>query len=109
MRGDRDPESGTSKPHLHTFFAMGSGEVIAFFDIEGIERPQRDHLPTWVRHFAMSVDSHDELMAWRQRLLAHDVLAINWNLRTDAGKEYNPLLQPGIEAWWLAWAAAEKG
>jgi catechol 2,3-dioxygenase-like lactoylglutathione lyase family enzyme len=73
VRGDQDPESGSSKPHLHTFFAMRSGEVIAFFDIEGIEKPKRDHLPSWVRHFAMSVDSHEELMAWRQRLLDHGV------------------------------------
>ena len=73
VRGDHDPESKTSKPHLHTFFAMGSGEVIAFFDIEGIEKPKRDHLPTWVRHFAMSVASYDDLMAWRQRLLDHGV------------------------------------
>jgi len=73
VRGDHDPESNSSKPHLHTFFAMGSGEVIAFFDIEGIEKPRRDSLPRWVRHFAMSVDSHEELMAWRQRLLDHGV------------------------------------
>jgi len=73
VRGDHDPESNTSKPHLHTFFAMRDGEVIAFFDIEGAEKPKRDHLPTWVRHFAMSVDSYDDLMAWRQRLLDHGV------------------------------------
>lgn len=73
VRGDHDPESGSDKPHLHTFFAMRSGEVIAFFDIEGIDKPKRDHLPSWVRHFAMSVDSHEELMAWRQRLLDHGV------------------------------------
>jgi glyoxylase I family protein len=73
VRGDRDPESNTSKPHLHTFFSMRSGEVIAFFDIEGAEKPARDHLPTWVRHFAMSVDSYDDLMSWRQRLLDHGV------------------------------------
>lgn len=73
VRGEDDPESGTPKPHLHTFFAMRSGEVIAFFDIEGMERPQRDALPTWTRHLAMSVDSHDELTAWRRRLLDHGV------------------------------------
>lgn len=73
VRGDRDPESNTSKPHLHTFFSMRSGEVIAFFDIEGVEKPARDHLPTWVRHLAMSVDSYDDLMIWRQRLLDHGV------------------------------------
>ena len=64
VRGDYDPESRSEKPHLHTFFAMRSGEVIAFFDIEGLERPKKDNnVPTWSRHLAMSVDSHDELMA----------------------------------------------
>lgn len=73
VRGSFDPESNTERPHLHTFYAMRSGEVIAFFDIEGVQRPKKDHAPTWSRHLAMSVDSHDELLAWRQRLLDHDV------------------------------------
>jgi catechol 2,3-dioxygenase-like lactoylglutathione lyase family enzyme len=73
VRGEYDPESRSEKRSLHTFFAMGSGEVIAFFDIEGMERPKKDNAPTWSRHFAMSVGSHEELMAWRQRLLDHDV------------------------------------
>jgi len=73
VRGEYDPESRSEKPHLHTFYAMRSGEVIAFFDIEGLEQPKKDHAPTWSRHLAMSVDSHDELEAWRQRLLDHDV------------------------------------
>lgn len=73
VRGEFDPESRSDKPHLHTFYAMRSGEVIAFFDFEGLEQPKKDHVPTWARHFAMNVDSHDELMAWRQRLLDHDV------------------------------------
>jgi hypothetical protein len=49
------------------------------------------------------------LEAGKARLLAHNVLAVNWNLRTDAGKEFNPLLQPDIRAWWLDWAADETG
>ena len=73
VRGEYDPESRSEKPHLHTFYAMGSGEVIAFFDIEGLERPKKDAAPTWSRHFAMSVGSQEELMAWRQRLLDHGV------------------------------------
>ena len=32
-------ESGP-RPFLHTFFAMESGEIIAFFDIPGLEKPQ---------------------------------------------------------------------
>jgi catechol 2,3-dioxygenase-like lactoylglutathione lyase family enzyme len=73
VRGEYDPESKSTKPHLHTFFAMRSGEVIAFFDIEGVTPPPRGPVPTWARHLAMSVDSHDELLAWRQRLLDHGV------------------------------------
>ena len=73
VRGDHDPESNSSKPHLHTFYAMDSGEVVAFFDIEGAEKPARDALPTWARHLALSVDSYEDLMSWRQRLLDHGV------------------------------------
>jgi len=73
MRGDRDPETGAARPHLHTMFAMRSGQTITFFDIEGAESPKLDGLPIWARHLAMSVDSHDELMAWRQRLIDHAV------------------------------------
>ncbi len=73
VRGAYDPEARQERASLHTFFAMGSGEVIAFFDIEGMAKPPKDHLPTWARHFAMSVESHEALMAWRQRLLDHGV------------------------------------
>jgi len=73
VRGSYDPEARQERASLHTFFAMGSGEVIAFFDIDGMAKPPKDHLPTWSRHFAMNVESHDALMAWRQRLLDHGV------------------------------------
>jgi hypothetical protein len=49
------------------------------------------------------------LKAAKTRLLAHDVLAINWNLRTNEEQEYNPLLQDDIKQWWLAWASEETG
>jgi catechol 2,3-dioxygenase-like lactoylglutathione lyase family enzyme len=59
------------KPFLHTFFAMESGEIIAFFDIVGEQKPARDSLPPWVRHLALSVDSPETLAAWKKRLEAH--------------------------------------
>jgi catechol 2,3-dioxygenase-like lactoylglutathione lyase family enzyme len=65
-------ESGP-KPFLHTFFAMESGEIIAFFDIPGLEKPKPDGLPPWVRHLALSVDSAETLAAWKQRLESHHV------------------------------------
>lgn len=64
-------DTSGSTPFLHTFFAMESGEIIAFFDIPGLEKPKRDHVPPWVRHFAMSVDSPETLAAWKTRLEAH--------------------------------------
>ena len=61
-------------PHrfLHTFFAMESGEIIAFFDVDGLEKSVPDSLP-WVRHLALSVDSVETLGAWKTRLAAHGV------------------------------------
>src|SRR5204862_6826039 len=66
VRDERGP-----KPFLHTFFAMESGEVIAFFDIVGLEKPKPDSLPPWVRHLALSVDSAETLTAWKRRLEDH--------------------------------------
>ena len=73
VRGSYDPESGKDRPHLHTFFATRSGEVIAFFEIEGAAPGPRDDLPTWVRHIAFGVDSRQELDAWRARLRENGV------------------------------------
>jgi catechol 2,3-dioxygenase-like lactoylglutathione lyase family enzyme len=72
VRG-KDPEAKDGGEHLHTFFAMRGGEVIAFFELEGVAAAPPDHLPVWVRHFAMSVDSLEDLLAWRKRLEAHGV------------------------------------
>ena len=72
VRG-KDPEAKSGGEHLHTFFAMRDGEVIAFFDLADVAGPPADHLPPWVRHFAMSVDSKEELLAWRKRLKEHGV------------------------------------
>jgi lactoylglutathione lyase len=68
-----DAVRGEIPPHrfLHTFFAMESGEIIAFFDIVGMARPDPDHMPEWVRHLALSVDSAETLAAWKIRLRAH--------------------------------------
>ena len=73
VRNDYDPESDSQRPSLHTFFAMSSGEVIAFFEIDGVKRPAPGNVPTWARHFAMNVDSRESLVAWRQRLVEHGV------------------------------------
>src|SRR6185369_12276129 len=68
VRSDGDPKTGESRPFLHTFFAMGSGEVIAFFDIADLTPGDPDRMPRWVRHLALSVDSRDAVLEWKQYL-----------------------------------------
>jgi catechol 2,3-dioxygenase-like lactoylglutathione lyase family enzyme len=73
VRGDRDPESGSPRPFLHTFFEMGSGEIVAFFDIDGLTPSARDSLPPWVRHLALAVESRDAIAAWKAYLESRGV------------------------------------
>lgn len=73
VRNDYDPETQSTRRSLHTFFAMGNGEVIAFFEIEGVKQAPRDEAPVWARHFAMSVESRAQLDEWHARLRAHGV------------------------------------
>jgi len=76
IRGkDRDAD-GTTRAFLHTFFAMESGEIIAFFEVEGLERPAPDPLPRWLRHLALDVDSRETLLAWKTRLEQHGLKVV---------------------------------
>jgi catechol 2,3-dioxygenase-like lactoylglutathione lyase family enzyme len=72
VRGVADPENGMPRPFLHTFFGMGSGEIIAFFDVDGLT-PGHDSLPRWVRHLALAVDSRETLAAWQAHLERHGI------------------------------------
>jgi catechol 2,3-dioxygenase-like lactoylglutathione lyase family enzyme len=73
IRGETDPESGLPRPHLHTFFTMGSGEVIAFFDVAGLTPSAQDSMPRWVRHLALAVDSRETVHAWQAHLERHGI------------------------------------
>jgi catechol 2,3-dioxygenase-like lactoylglutathione lyase family enzyme len=57
---------------LHFFFDSGAGSTIAFFYYLGDVQPEHlVHRPEYDNdaiHTAWRVESHDELMAWRQRL-----------------------------------------
>jgi catechol 2,3-dioxygenase-like lactoylglutathione lyase family enzyme len=76
VRGTWEPEKGTERPFLHTFFAMGNGEIIAFFDLAGLQPGADDGMPRWVRHLALSVDSAETLAAWKKRLEEHGLHVI---------------------------------
>lgn len=69
MLSDRVPSSGEEKPYAHFFFEMGDGSYIAFFDLgENVMPLPSPNTPDWVQHFAMEVDSVDEVEAMKKRL-----------------------------------------
>src|SRR5829696_6349621 len=74
VREERVPSTGDETPFLHTFFALEDGSCMAFFEVDGESYAGRsDGVPSWIRHFAMNVDSHEELLAWKDRLEQHGV------------------------------------
>lgn len=64
-----ETSAGPSNRFLHTFFEMGDGSCIAFFEIDGVARETHTSpVPAWARHIALSVGSLDELARWEQQL-----------------------------------------
>lgn len=69
MQSDRVPSTGEERPYAHFFFEMGDGSYIAFFDLGRNEIPQPSpNTPDWVMHFAVEVDTVDDVLAIKQRL-----------------------------------------
>jgi len=67
---DHIPSTGEHFPYVHLFFELHDGSCLAFFDIGDKQATVLDaQTPKWLQHFAMQVDSMDELLAYRQRLL----------------------------------------
>lgn len=69
MMSDAVPSSGEKQPYVHIFFRMANDSYIAFFDLGGEEKPlPSPNTPDWVQHFAMEVDSLEEVQAHKARL-----------------------------------------
>ncbi|MGI5132898.1 VOC family protein [Pseudonocardia sp. CA-107938] len=73
IRLDVVPSSGERTPYLHTFFGLHDGGAIAFFEVDGLDRPIPDGIPSWIRHIALDVDSVEELDAWKAHFAAEGV------------------------------------
>jgi hypothetical protein len=82
----------------------------SFFDWKAQYAPKK---PVLVGEIGALSTCPERALTWlnaaKTRLQANDVLAINWNLRTNEDQEYNPLLQDDIRQWWLDWASEETG
>jgi catechol 2,3-dioxygenase-like lactoylglutathione lyase family enzyme len=66
---DKIPSTGEPIPYFHSFFKMGDGSTIAFFEAPELPPPSPDSHPAYAtfRHLAMEVESTalvDEWAAW---------------------------------------------
>jgi catechol 2,3-dioxygenase-like lactoylglutathione lyase family enzyme len=66
---DKIPSTGEPIPYFHSFFRMGDGSTIAFFEAPELPPPSPDSHPAYAtfRHFAMEVNSTalvDEWASW---------------------------------------------
>lgn len=77
VRDDNVPSTGEYCPYVHIFFRMRDGSFVAFFDIgDGRSTAPDPATPDWVNHFAMDVDSAEEVRAAKARLEAAGVKVI---------------------------------
>lgn len=72
---DHLPSTGDRTPYFHTFFRMGDGSTLAFFESPGL--PPTPDVPTPAfrnfNHIALQVGSRDEVDQWREWLEANHV------------------------------------
>lgn len=74
MTAEKVPSTGEEKPYAHFFFEMADGSYMAFFDLGENAMPEPSpNTPAWVMHFAMEMDSVDEVLAMKARLNAAGV------------------------------------
>ena len=75
VMNDQIPSTGEVVPYFHSFFRMGDGSTIAYFEAPDLPPiPDAPH-PAYdtFRHFAMEVSSIEQVDAWHKRLVANDV------------------------------------
>jgi catechol 2,3-dioxygenase-like lactoylglutathione lyase family enzyme len=72
---DKIPSTGEPIPYFHSFFRMGDGSTIAFFEAPELPAPAADTHPAYAtfRHFAMEVDSTEAVDEWAAWLVSQGV------------------------------------
>lgn len=71
------PSTGEFSPHIHIFFQMGDGSLVAFFELpESPDMKLDPGTPDWVQHLALRVDDMETLERYKARLIGggHDVI-----------------------------------
>jgi catechol 2,3-dioxygenase-like lactoylglutathione lyase family enzyme len=72
---DRIPSTGDTFPYLHTFFRLGDGSTLAFFESPGLPTRSGPSHPAYqiFDHLALQVASPAEVHAWRDWLVQNGV------------------------------------
>ena len=71
------PSTHEPDPYMHIFLDAGNGNVLAFFELPNSPAMGRDqNTPAWVQHLAFKVDSYEELVAAKEKLVAGGIAVI---------------------------------
>lgn len=71
---DNVPSTGAPDPYMHVFLNLGSGNILAFFELPTQPEMGRDpNTPTWTQHLALRVDSMEALLETKQKLEADGI------------------------------------
>jgi glyoxylase I family protein len=72
---DAIPSTGEPIPYFHSFFRMGDGSTVAFFEAPELPPPAEESHPAYrtFKHFAMEVASPAVVDQWAAWLRANDV------------------------------------
>src|ERR1019366_5410400 len=75
---DKIPSTGEAIPYFHSFFRIGDGSTIAFFEAPELPVPSADSHPAYAtfRHFAMEVLSIEQVEEWAAWLRAKNIEVI---------------------------------
>jgi len=68
---DKVPSTKAPDPYMHVFLDAGNGNVLAFFEIPNSPEMGKDqNTPEWVQHIAFELNTMDELIAAKAKLVA---------------------------------------
>lgn len=71
---ERVPSTKAPDPYMHIFLDAGAGNILAFFELPNSPPLDRDrNTPEWVQHFALEVESMEDLLAAKARLEADGI------------------------------------
>ena len=75
---DKIPSTGDPVPYFHSFFRMGDGSTIAFFEAPDLQPLGPPPHPAYdvFRHIALEVESPAVVDAWHAWLVANDIPVI---------------------------------